>query len=188
MQKKVGWNPSLHKDPLYVISYYSHEFSRASTIENLKSILHINTVQPGEVHNAFARLPFDTIVTTNYDCLLEKAYKNVGRKYIVIADENQFSTAKINFASHESTLILEIHSDFDHPDKMVITENDFDKYREENSLMTIYFASLMMVRPVLFIGYSLNDPNIRPIWSIINSKLKTLRRQAYSFSARKLDK
>ena len=122
--KKLGWNPSVHKDPLYVISYYSHEYSKTSTIENLKSILHIDTVKPGVVHHAFAKLPFDTIVATNYDYLLETAYKNVGRKHIVIADENQFSTAKINFASNESTLILKIHSDFGHPDKMVITEAD----------------------------------------------------------------
>jgi hypothetical protein len=59
----------------------------------------------------------------------------------------------------------------------------FDLYSEENKLMTAYLTSLMMVRTVLFMGYSLDDPNIRQILYIIYSKLKTLRRQVYSFNS-----
>jgi hypothetical protein len=118
-----GYGP--YANPLDSISIYTDEYSRASTIENLKSILHLDTVSPGEVHNAFASLPFDTIVTTNYDQLLEKAYENMGRKCVVIADEREFSSANLNFGTSDTTLILKIHGDFDHVGKMVITEDDF---------------------------------------------------------------
>lgn len=87
--KKLSWRGH-YRDPLDPISVYDHTYSRAATIEGLRSALHIDTVNPGDIHNAFARLPFDTIVTTNYDYLLERAYTNVGRKFIVISDENQF--------------------------------------------------------------------------------------------------
>jgi len=170
------------KVPLAPISVYCNEFYRPATIQILRSILHIDNVSPGEVHNAFAKLPFDTVITTNYDFLLENAYRNASRRYIVIADENQFSTAQMDFGNNDRTLIIKIHGDFDHPDKMVITEDDFDKFKEENPLMTTYLSSLMMVRTLLFIGYSLDDFNIRPLWYVVSSKLKKLQRQAFAFT------
>ena len=65
---------------------------------------------------------------------------------------------------------------------MVVTEKDFDQYRNNNQLMVTYLASLMMVKTVLFIGYSLDDPDVRSVWSIIYEKLEKLRRQAYCFT------
>lgn len=63
---------------------------------------------------------------------------------------------------------------------MVVTENDYDLYIANNPLFTTYIANLLITRTPLLIGYSLNDPDLRMIWSIIGSRLGTLRRTGYA--------
>jgi len=57
-----------------VAQRYEQRFGRVQLIEAIRKALHPDAAQPGAAHHAFARLPFDTIYTTNFDLLLEDAY------------------------------------------------------------------------------------------------------------------
>jgi hypothetical protein len=61
--------------PVDAISAFAHEFSRAKLIEKLREFLLIGKARPGAAHQAFARLQFDIVCTTNFDFLLERAYE-----------------------------------------------------------------------------------------------------------------
>lgn len=95
------------------------------------------------------------IITTNYDCLLEN--ETDGYKSFVGQEELVFSAIQ-GWAE-----IYKIHGSITNPASIIITENDyryFDKYCPylASKLMTIF-----MEYPIIFIGYSLNDPNVRAI-------------------------
>ena len=165
--------------PIEALSQYEEQYSRADLIEMVAQELHINKIFPGEAHLKFCRLHFNLVCTTNFDFLLENAfgeiYSSRGKPYHVISNENRLSTYL-----GEETTILKLHGDFNDPAKMVITENDYDLYIANNPLFVTYIANLLITKTPLLIGYSLNDPDLRMIWSIIGSRLGSLRRTGYA--------
>ena len=74
-------------NPLDIISAFCHEYSQSVVMEQLRDELLIDSAKPGPVHLAFAELPFDTIITTNFDFLSEKAYEQKGKPCYPITDE-----------------------------------------------------------------------------------------------------
>lgn len=165
--------------PIEAFSQYEEQYSRADLVEMIARELHINSVFPGEAHLRFCRLHFDLVCTTNFDFLLENAYGEIflnrGKPYHVISNENRLSTYL-----GEETTILKLHGDFNDPAKMVITEKDYDLYIANNPLFVTYIANLLITKTPLLIGYSLNDPDLRMIWSIIGSRLGKLQRAGYA--------
>jgi hypothetical protein len=164
--------------PLDSISAFCHEFSRASLIERLRSILHVDVARPGATHLSFCNLKFNTVITTNFDFLLERSYDLIKRPYLPIIDEDQLSVSD----SSNHVRLLKIHGDLNHPSRLVATEQDYDIFIERYPLMCTYIASLLISRTPLFIGYSLEDPDFRQIWQIVGTRLGNLRRSAYALS------
>lgn len=170
------------ENPLDAISSYSHVYGRPKTIEHLRKILHIDNAKPGEVHKKFAYLQFDVIITTNFDLLLEKSFDAINRSYYPILEEEQLSINPVDpVIQNRITRIVKIHGDVNHPTRLVLTEDDYDVYLQNNPIMCTHIANLLVSRTPLFIGYSLDDPDFRTIWQIIGSRLGKLRRTAYTF-------
>jgi len=165
-----------YSTPIDAISAFCFEFSRAKLIERLRTILHVDIAQPGSAHLAFVDLPFDIVITTNFDFLLERAYDIKRRTYYPIVDEDQLSISNIP----QCTRVLKIHGDLNHPNHLVITEDDYDTFLEKYPLICTFIANLLISRTPLFIGYSLEDPDFRQIWQIIGARLGNLRRNAYA--------
>jgi len=164
-----------YSTPIDAISTYCYEFSRVKLIEELIKILSINKAQPGPPHRAFCELPFDIVCTTNFDFLIEKAY-DIKSQYCrpVISDE-QLSIAN----SSEEVILVKLHGDLHHPDRLVATEDDYDNFIERNPVLSTYLGNLLITRTPLFIGYSLDDPDFRQIWQVIGERLGKMRRPAY---------
>ncbi len=163
-------------NPLDSISDYCSKYKKAVLIEKLRQFLYISKATPSNSQVSFAKLYFKKIITTNYDFLIEKAFEVLNKPFHVIASEDQLS---INFSS-ELTQIIKFHGDFNHPNKMVITEEDYDLFLNQNPLLTTYVSSILINMTPLFIGYSLNDPDIRQLLKVIHSRLGKLRRPAYT--------
>lgn len=161
--------------PVDAISAFAHEFSRAKLIEKLREFLLIGKARPGAAHQAFARLKFDIVCTTNFDFLLERAYEIEQRYCQPILDEDQLAVA----SQDSGVRLLKLHGDIHHPQRMVVTEDDYDLFLEHYPLIATYLASMMITRTPVFIGYSLDDPDFRMVWQTVAERLGRLRRQAY---------
>jgi hypothetical protein len=79
-------------------------------------------------------------------------------------------------------LLIKLHGDLNHPDRLVVTEEDYDNFLNRNPLMSTYLGNLLITRTPVFIGYSLDDPDFRQIWQIIGSRLGDMRRRAYAIT------
>ncbi|ARS89325.1 SIR2 family protein [Natrarchaeobaculum aegyptiacum] len=109
------------------------------------------------------------VITTNYDTFLETIFNNDGKedeKYDVIVGE------KILRAPHKSVgEILKIHGSVTQPESLILTSEDYDEFvnrkRYLSSKMLTYFAE----HPLLIVGYSATDPNVRSILSWVNQLL-----------------
>jgi len=164
-----------YTSPIDAISAYAHDYSRTKLVERLRNILLIGKARPGAAHEAFAELQFDIVCTTNFDFLLERAYELVQRYCQPILDEDQLA-----ITSQDSSIrLVKLHGDIHHPQRMIMTEEDYDLFLERYPLVATYLSSLMITRTPVFIGYSLDDPDFRMVWQTVAERLGRLRRQAY---------
>ena len=162
--------------PLDAISAYEHGFGRSTLLERLSELLLLHEARPGEVHKAFCSIPFDLVCTTNFDFLLEREYEQLGRRYTPLVDEDQLS---INLIDRGLSL-LKLHGDLHHPTRMVLTENDYDRFLYSYPLIATFLANLLITRTAVLIGYSLDDPDFRQVWQVVADRLGRSRRTAYA--------
>lgn len=160
---------------LEALSAYSHEFSRVKLVEFLSTALLIASIQPGKTHEEFCRLPFDKVVTTNFDFLLEQAYARLSKYCIPLVAEDQLAVGD----PQAGVRLLKIHGDLHHPNRLVVTEEDYDSFLSTLPLLATHLASLLIDHTAFFVGYSLDDPDFRQIWQVVKDRLGALRRPAY---------
>lgn len=156
------------------LSLFESEFSRTKLIELLAKELHINQLKPGKTHRSFCDLYFDTICTTNFDFLIEQTLNEKHIPFSMIVSEE-----RLPINTHEKTKLIKLHGDFNHPERMVITEHDYDTYIEKNKILSTYISNFFITKTLLLIGYSFDDSDIRTLWQIIGSRLGKLSTPAY---------
>ncbi|MFZ2643363.1 MAG: SIR2 family protein [Verrucomicrobiia bacterium] len=161
---------------LDAISAYEHEYGRTKLIERLGEILLVHNARPSSVHRAFCEIPFRIVCTTNFDFLLERQYEQTPNYCRPVIDEQQLS---INSRDPGVTL-LKLHGDLHHPERLVITESDYDGFLHKYPLLATYLANLLISRTAVLIGYSLDDPDFRQIWNVVTERLGKTRRVAYA--------
>lgn len=164
-----------YSNTIDAISAYEHAFSRPVLAEKMKDFLLSGQIKPASAHEAFCRLQFDIVCTTNFDHLLEDGYRKISKPCRSIISESQLSVAPMK----DELTLLKFHGDIDHPDNMVATEEDYDKYIDKNPMLSTYLSNLLITRTPLFIGYSLDDDDFRQIWQVIKSRLGKMTRQGY---------
>src|SRR5699024_5745043 len=89
------------------------------------------------------------------------------------------SEERLPISTHERTKLIKLHGDFNHPERMVITEYDYDTYVDKNKILSTYISNLFITKTLLLIGYSFDDSDIRTLWQIIGSRLGKLSTPAY---------
>lgn len=81
------------------------------------------------------------------------------------------SEERLPISTHEKTKLIKLHGDFNHPERMLITENDYDTFIEKNKILSTYISNLFITKTLLLVGYSFEDSDIRILWKIIGSRL-----------------
>jgi len=163
-------------DAVDVISAYAQEHGRSALIERVAREIRVADAEPGPVHAALCRLPIDIIMTTNFDNLLEHAFRQVQKPCHPVLDEMQLA---INNPFPGPSL-LKIHGDISRPERMVLTEEDFDRFLIRNPLLATVVASHFAQRSVVLIGYSLSDPDLRQLLGLVRERLGAGARAIYA--------
>ena len=122
----------------------------------LKSMLPEN-IRPNLLDELIVSLHPKHIVTTNFDTLLDQ----VASGYEVIREDKDLMTG---ISSH---YLLKLHGDIRQPEKLVFKEDDYLHYSHTHRLMETFLKSLLIDHVFLFVGYSLNDYNLKTFVSWI---------------------
>lgn len=112
-----------------------------------------------------SKLNIDGIITTNWDLLLEHIFPSY-QKFIG-QSELLFSNL---LASCE---IYKIHGCSTKPHSLVLTHNDYKNFENKNSYLAAKLITIFVEHPIIFIGYSINDENIKNILTSIVKCLDT---------------
>lgn len=113
-------------------------------------------LKAARVHNQIVDLDFPFIYTTNYDRNIERTFELREKNFSKIV-----SVLDVANASPDRTHIVKFHGDFDEENSLVLTESDYFDRLDFESPLDIKFRSDILGRSVLFVGYSLNDLNLR---------------------------
>lgn len=98
-----------------------------------------------------------SVITTNYDRMIEDIF--------------EFSPLIGNhiLLSNPYGSVYKIHGCVSRPEEIIITAKDYEKFRTRYDLINAQLLSLFIHHPVIFIGYSINDDNVRKILKTIFS-------------------
>jgi energy-coupling factor transporter ATP-binding protein EcfA2 len=132
---------------------YQVAFGRQRLNEFLLKIFQKDGLAPNEGHKSAARL-FRRILTTNFDSLLEDAVKEQVRHPIVVIRDLHLPNTSIP----DRTIIYKLHGDISTPDRIVITQRDYTRVPLTPGIES-ELKSLLLTQGLIFVGYSLGDPD-----------------------------
>lgn len=124
---------------------------------------------PTPLHERLITYPYQFIVTTNYDTLLENAYvKHFGRQAKVHSFKDSPDIAYDLW--NERPFILKAHGDANKSQQgLILTEVDYRQILFQEKGYQSILQSLFTTKTVLFLGSSLTDPELKLLLSFIHS-------------------
>lgn len=135
-----------------------------------------NEKAPSPAVKMLAALPFKVFVTTNYDLLLDSALRKCNKDpVIVVYNPSPDKASQIDIdPTVKRPVLFKMHGDLRVSKAIVITDEDYITFihrmsdKEELLPVPRTIRSWMAQWPILFVGYSLRDYNLRLL-------LRTLR-------------
>jgi hypothetical protein len=193
--KEYAYYKQTYKDPIAIGSYFVEPFKEwAWTIgrgefpaelfsESYKSDIYlkykiseqiykisprsVSEIENKELANELAELRSinpHAIITTNYDMLLETIFDEyepiIGQK---ILRTNTFSVGEI----------FKVHGCITDANTIVLTQADYDEFLAKKKYLSAKLLTFFAEHPLLIIGYSATDPNIKAILSDIDELLSS---------------
>lgn len=135
--------------------------------------------QVSDFHRALLSLPFRTIVTTNYDGLVEATLADLDEPFRVVVDDDEVAHAAST--NDGCRLVVKMHGDLLLGDTIVLTRDDYLNYEQSRPAMVTLLRSLMLTRTFVFYGFGLQDPNFRLLYhSVLHCRPRPRGRPAYA--------
>lgn len=92
------------------------------------------------------------IITTNWDLLMEYLFP----EYTVYTGQDELILNNPQWIAE----IYKIHGCASKPQSLVLTSNDYNAFNKKSKYLASKLMTIFMEHPVIFIGYSMSDPNI----------------------------
>jgi len=105
-------------------------------------------------HSLVTRLPVQHFVTTNYDQLLEWSAADQGEPLRVLGKDAD---------PHRRRWLFKLHGCVTEPDEIVLSRQDYLRYEHRRGALEGIVQALLITQHMLFVGFSLTDPNFHRI-------------------------
>lgn len=169
-------NPNLPLPELAEEFYRVKGNNRNALVRILNEIFLDQSPIEDELHTTLSKIPhFKTIITTNYDTLLEDAFAKERCQVII-------SSNRIPYLDKNKTQIFKVHGDLTEPDSIIITKSDyinFFKNGDENEVFWTVIKERLSTNSVLFLGYNIEDYNVSAIFERITEVLGNNRKECF---------
>lgn len=164
---QIGLDINKETDFLSLMQFYLNCNSRFEINQHIYNALK-NVSTPQVSHHLLAELPITTYWTTNYDCLLERAFEQVGKIY----DVKTLNTKLAYYSQGQEIKLYKMHGDLADIQDFVITRRDYEAYFKKNELFMSKLKGDLCSYTFLFIGFSFHDPNLLLIMSQLKNELQ----------------
>jgi len=137
---KNGENVSRFK--IYLAEKFKSYVAKEEKFEELKELKKV-------------RKNISSVITTNYDTLIEKTFEFnplIGNDILL---SNPYGS------------VYKIHGCITSPNKIIINESDYASFQAKYELIRAQLMSLFIHNPIIFFGYSISDGNIKDLLKTI---------------------
>ncbi|AGF57810.1 hypothetical protein B0P06_003883 [Clostridium saccharoperbutylacetonicum] len=120
---------------------------------------------PSEVHKSIKDIDSKIVISTNFD----KIYDNLCREYGYVTYDYQKSKSIIANIKSPESLIIKAHGTIDDTEEIIFTAKQY--YEAQSKFPEFYslLHALFLTHTVIFLGYSLSDPDINLILQNISN-------------------
>lgn len=155
----------IDNEPLAIAGLFKREMGAVEYGRWLRERFRNRSVTIAPILRNVVKLPTSLIFTTNYDKLLECACRSgAGEDPVVIINPKQLSVVNGN-----ERKIVKMHGDIDHPDTIVLTDDDYADYDSKCASMRTFVQGHIAFSTLLLIGFGLRDPNFASIYAAAKS-------------------
>lgn len=124
---------------------------------------------PSEIHYIIKELDSKIVVTSNFDKLYESICKE---PEYVTCDYTETRSIIASIKAPES-IIIKAHGSIDDTEKIIFTAKQYYDAQQKYPEFYHLLSALFLTHTVLFIGYSLNDPDINLLLQYLHSTSNT---------------
>jgi SIR2-like domain len=167
---------------------YQIRTDRSYLLDFLRDALPDDKRSPSPLLDTLARLPLELVITTNYDRLLERAFRNADHKFETLVqpadgfDDVPNTKALFDRLEHfPETIVYKLHGSFENgaggSPSVIITEDDYIDFlavhEKESERIGVprFIRSKLVPNTLLFLGYGLQDWDFRTLYRGIVSRL-----------------
>lgn len=170
----LGLDKIENSDYLKIPQYYYNSHGKQAYNTLMREIFKDGIKLPvSDIHRKVLRFNARSIITTNYDDLIERASEEYGEIRQIISQDKDIPYRKYNKE------LIKMHGDFAH-DNFVLKEVN---YSENFKLIENYIKSIIGSKVLLFIGYSFNDPDLKQIFNWVKNIVGENMRYSYLLNA-----
>jgi hypothetical protein len=120
-----------------------------------------STQYAGEIE-ALQRIKPHAIITTNYDQMIETLFPDL----TPIIGQQAIKGQSVAVGE-----VFKIHGCVTSPSEIVFTASDYEQFTRKKKFLSAKLLTFFNEHPLIFVGYSASDPNIRAILSDIDEAL-----------------
>jgi len=153
--------------------------SRNCLNEYLLKVFDDPKITPLRAHKALADLECN-VITTNYDTLIEQAFRQAKKRCGTVVRENDLTRM-------QDVNVVKIHGCVTDVDNIVIAEEDYYRWLTSDSEMKTLVRLWFFQRPIVFIGFSLSDPNFRQLHYDLHLRFGDALKVAYAIFKKRSD-
>ena len=166
---------------LQILEYFRLQFSGYARLTNWlvrQMVPPDDALRESAIHSELVKMEKCSVIyTTNFDDFIERSFKLNHRPHKAVAIEEQMRT------DNGIAEVVKFHGDWNHPDRMVLTESDYEKRMEFKTPMDLRLWSDLLNRSILFLGYSFRDPNIAYLFRQVRERFAQLPNSTYGYRA-----
>jgi hypothetical protein len=160
--EELGYDPDVFKlngNNLQLAEYY---VAVKGAIGPLRSIMDRSfdptdeQIRSSVAHSALVQMNLPVIYTTNYDNIIEKSFELLSKPVCTIANIDDIACAP-----DAATQVVKFHGTFSDDESLVLTESSYFERLSFESAIDLKLRADMLGKCLLFIGYSLDDVNVR---------------------------
>jgi hypothetical protein len=134
--------------------------NRADYVDAMRNIFEQPRYQPSDIHQAVLKIDPKIVITTNYDTV----YDLYCRQGIARDGYNIFKYTDSHLVSQLRSpirCVIKAHGCITDPDTMVLTRSEYFNARQKSPHFFKVLDALFLTHTILFVGYSLTDPDIQ---------------------------
>lgn len=186
----LGEDPSLVRrevargDLLQAASYGFDKLTVQTIGDFIRKATRLGSAEPCSYHHALVSLPASCFITTNYDNLIEQALLKWRKEEFFrppVTNKHLAELADI-LNARSSHFVFKPHGDASDSDSIILTR---EQYRtllpggERNRTLEA-LKTLLVTRPVLYVGFGLRDPDFLYIRDILLNTYQGANRDHYA--------